>query len=119
VALWVGRKVPDRTKDKQHPILKISNLENNFALAYYAAGDEKPKALDWAPVVPTISDGLGEEQVANWRRRLASRREALLLIRERIDEYIEFETVPLQLIKNERRTEAQIAELERKLGLRA
>ena len=119
VALWVGRQVPDRTKDKQHPILKVSNLENNFALAYYAAGNEKPKALDWAPIVPTISDDLSEEQVANWRRRLASRREALMLIRERIDDYVEYDAVPLQLIKNERRTETQIAELERKLGLRA
>jgi hypothetical protein len=118
VALWVGRKVPDRTNDKQHPILKVSNLEDNYALAYYAAGDEKPKALDWAPTVPTISDDLDGEQVANWRRRLASRREALMLIRERIDQYIEYETVPLQLIKNERRTETQIVELERKLGLR-
>jgi protein-S-isoprenylcysteine O-methyltransferase Ste14/uncharacterized caspase-like protein len=119
VALWVGRMVPDRTKDRQHPILKVSNLENNFALAYYAAGGEKPKALDWAPTVPTISDDLAEEEVENWRRRLASRREALMLIRERIDYYVEYEAVPLQLIKSERRTEKQIAELERKLGLRA
>jgi hypothetical protein len=119
VALWVGRKVPDRTKDKQHPILKVSNLENNFALAYYAAGDEKPKALQWAPIVPTISGDLDEERVASWQRRLASRRDALMLIRERIDEYIEYERVPLDLIKNERRAEKQIVELERRLGLHA
>ncbi len=32
--LWLGRKVPERTKDRQHPIVKVSGLEDNFALAY-------------------------------------------------------------------------------------
>jgi len=32
-------------------------------------------------------------------------------------EYVEFTAVPLQLIRSNRRTEAQIAELERELGL--
>jgi hypothetical protein len=56
--------------------------------------------------------------VAAWQRRLTSRREALLLIEERMDEYIEYQEIPLQLIKNKRRTEQQIVDLERKLGLR-
>ena len=36
--LWLGRKVPDRTHDKQHPIVKVSNLSDNFALAWYSGG---------------------------------------------------------------------------------
>ena len=40
-----------------------------------------------------------------------------MLIQERIDEYIEYERVPLQLIKNKRRAEDQIVGLERSLGL--
>jgi hypothetical protein len=68
--------------------------------------------------VPTVADGLDEAQVAAWQRRLTSRREALLLIEERMDEYIEYQEIPLQLIKNKRRTEQQIVDLERKLGLR-
>jgi uncharacterized caspase-like protein len=118
LALWVGRKVPDRTHDQQHPILKVSNLEDNFALAYYAAGETKPKALDWAGSVPAVSVEEGEAQIASWRRRLGSRREALLLIEERMDEYIEYQETPLQLVKNKRMTEKQIVELEHRLGLR-
>jgi hypothetical protein len=118
LALWVGRKVPERTHDQQHPILKVSNLEDNFALAYYAAGETKPKALDWAGSVPAVSVEEGDAQIASWRRRLASRRGALLLIEERMDEYVEYQEVPLQLIKNKRMTETQIVELEHKLGLR-
>jgi len=116
-ALWVGRKVPDRTHDRQHPIVKVSNLEDNYALAYYAAGERQPKRLDWAVGMPTITPGLDAAQVATWRRMLANYRENLLLMEERASEYVEFTDVPLQLIRSKRRTEAQIAELERKLGL--
>ena len=34
LTLWVGRKVPERTGDKQHPIVKVSNLADNFAVAW-------------------------------------------------------------------------------------
>jgi len=120
LAMYVGRMVPDRTDDKQHPILKVSNLADNFALAYYAAGDEQPKALDWtATGVPTVSAGLEAEQIAAWRRMLANRHEALMLMEERMSEFVEYHEIPLQLVRSKRRTEEQIADLERKLGLRA
>ena len=74
LAMYAGRMVPERTGDKQHPILKISNLEDNFALAYYAAGAADPKALDWATVsVPAISPDLEVAQVAAWRRVFVAR----------------------------------------------
>ena len=41
------------------------------------------------------------------------------MIEERMSEFVEFTEVPLQLVKNKRKTEAQIAELERRLGLGA
>jgi hypothetical protein len=120
LAMYAGRMVPERTGDKQHPILKVSNLEDNFALAYYAAGDTEPKSLDWATVsVPAISSDLGAAQIATWRRMLANRREALLLMEERMSEFVEYHEIPLQLIKNKRRTEEQIGDLERRLGLRS
>lgn len=117
LAMYVGRMVPNRTRDKQHPILKVSDLEDDFALAYYAAGEMEPKSLDWAGSVPTISAGLEEAQVATWRRMLSNYRENLLLIEERASEYVEFIAIPLQLIKSKRHVEAQIAGLEQKLGL--
>jgi len=115
-ALWVGRKVPHRTNERQHPIVKVSNLEDNFALAYYAAGEKQPRRLGWAASVPTVTPGLDATQAATWQRMMANYRENLLLIEERMSEYVEFTGVPLQLIKDKRQTEAKIAELEQKLG---
>ena len=119
VALYVGRMVPNRTDDRQHPIVKVANLEDNYPVAYYAAGDEEPKGLDWARSMPGISAELETAQIATWRRMLANRREALMLIEERMSEYVAYQEIPLQLVKNKRGTEEQIAELERKLGLRS
>jgi hypothetical protein len=119
LALWVGRQVPERTGDKQHPVVKVSHLEDNFALAWYAAGEKQPRPLEWAARVPSPTPGLDAAQGAAWHRMLANYRENLLLIQERMSEYVEFSAIPLQLIKEKRRTEAQIADLERKLGLRS
>lgn len=118
LAMYAGRAVPNRTQDKQHPIIKVANLADNFALAYYAAGAKEPQALDWAGRVSAVTPGLDAAQVATWQRMLANYRENLLLIEERMSEYVEYQKIPLQLIKNKRGTEARIADLERKLGLR-
>jgi hypothetical protein len=115
-AMWLGRRVPARTGDKQNPIIKVSNLEDNFALAYYAGGDASPKALPWESAAPAIA-GLDDAQVASWRVQWQNYRENLLLIEERMSEFVEFTAVPLQLIRNKRQTEARIADLERRLGI--
>jgi hypothetical protein len=115
--MWLGRKVPDRTNDKQHPIVKVSNLEDNFALAYYAGGAKVPKKLAWTAEVPTVADGLDEAQVASWQRMLANYRQNLLILEERMSEFMEFTAIPLQWTKNKRTFEQKIVELERKLGL--
>jgi hypothetical protein len=60
---------------------------------------------------------LDAAQVATWQRMRTNYRENLLLIEERMSEYVEFTAIPLQLIKSKRQVEAQIADLERKLGL--
>ena len=117
LTIWVGRKVPEHTGDKQHPIIKVSNLEDNFALAWYAAGEKSPRPLPkWSTNIPSITSGLDVEQVASWRRMLANYRENLLLIEERMTEFVEFTDIPLGLVKNKRRIEAEIAKLEQKLG---
>lgn len=51
VALYVGRKVPERTSGKQHPILKLAAADN-FPIAYYAGGEYKPKQLPGADGPP-------------------------------------------------------------------
>lgn len=117
VAMWVGRRVPARTQDKQNPIIKISNLEDNFALAYYAGKDKSPKAVPWDTATAIAIAGLDAAQLTSWRIQWANYRENLLLIEERMSEFVEFTNVPLQLVKSKRQTEARIAELERKLGI--
>lgn len=118
LAMWVGRMVPERTGDKQHPIVKVSNLQDNFAIAWYAGGAKSPRPLPWTAGAPAISSALAPAQVTSWQRQLANYRENLLLIEERISEYVEYQAVPLQLIKNQRATNDRITELERQLGLR-
>lgn len=117
MALWVGRKVPERTKDRQHPIIKVSSLEDNFAVAFYAAGKKQPHPL------PELTDAVsqavttkpGSAQAASWKRMLSNYRENLLLIEERMSEYVNFVDIPIQLIKTKRQTEEKISELEQKL----
>jgi hypothetical protein len=117
VALWVGRKVPERTDERQHPIVKVSNLEDNFALAYYAGGAKEPRRLEWADPVPTISPELDVVQKEAWQRMLRNCRQNLLFIEERISQYVEFTAIPLQLIRSKWVVEGQITKLEHKLGL--
>ncbi len=44
LALYAREMVPQRTRDRQHPILDYESADN-FKVAYYAAGDETPKDL--------------------------------------------------------------------------
>ncbi|MDF5723714.1 MAG: caspase family protein [Rhizonema sp. PD37] len=119
LAMWVGRKVPERTKDKQHPIIKVSNLEDNFALAWYAAGEKKPYPLPSSiGNIPSISSGLDTAQVTTWKQMLSNYRKNLQLIDARMSEYIDFTAIPLQLENNRRLTENKIGDLEQKLGIK-
>ena len=52
MAMYAHRMVPQRTADRQHPILNFEKADN-FVLAYYAGGDEKPKGLTFN-VEPSI-----------------------------------------------------------------
>ena len=52
LALHTREKVPQRTSDKQHPILHFDQADN-FVVAYYAAGDTAPKGVPFT-VEPVI-----------------------------------------------------------------
>jgi hypothetical protein len=47
LALHAREKVPQRTKDRQHPIIDLDQADN-FVLGYYAGGAADPKALPFA-----------------------------------------------------------------------
>ena len=52
IALHTREKVPQRTHNRQHPILNFTQADN-FVLAYYASGDATPKGRPFAgePVI--------------------------------------------------------------------
>jgi hypothetical protein len=54
-------------------------------------------------------------ELVSLHRQLAEAKENLRLIRERKSEYVQEEDIPLQLIKNERRTQRRIDELEQQI----
>ena len=117
--LWVGRKAPERTGDKQHPIVKVSNLSDNFALAWYSGGAKSIQPLPHAPLmqpaVATPAAPAASAQRRTWQNMLANYRENMLLTEERMSEFVDFTAIPLQLVRNKRQTEAQIADLEARL----
>ena len=115
--MWLGRQVPGRTSDKQHPIMKVSNLEDNFALAYYAGGEKQPRSLSWTASVPMVKAGLDRAQIESWQRQRESHCENLMLTEERMSEYVVFTDIPLQLKKNKLYIESQLKVLEEKLGI--
>lgn len=58
LALYTGRKVPQRTKEQQHPILNFSQADN-FVLAYYAGGETAPKGVPASAANPVIEAEAG------------------------------------------------------------
>lgn len=61
MALHARQMVPGRTSQRQHPILHFEHADN-FAVAYYAGGDAKPKGLPF-DVEPEI-----EPEPGAWRQ---------------------------------------------------
>ncbi len=61
LALHTRQMVPGRTSQRQHPILHFEHADN-FAVAYYAGGDAKPKGLPFE-VEPEI-----EPEPGAWRQ---------------------------------------------------
>lgn len=122
IALWVGRRVPELSGDQQHPLIKVSNLEDNFAVAWYAGGAKTILPLaNVAPTRPTTNANVtpitDDAQRAAWRKMLNNYRQNLLLIEERMSEFVEFSGIPLQLVRNRRQVEEKIVELEQKLDI--
>ena len=63
LALHAREVVPQRTSDKQHPILHFEEADN-FVVAYYASGDTQPKGFPFA-IEPEIEPTPGAWTVFN------------------------------------------------------
>lgn len=59
LALYVGAQVPQRTQNRQHPLLHFEQADN-FMVAYYAGGGAQPKALPSAMEQAQIEAQPGE-----------------------------------------------------------
>lgn len=112
VALYVGRMVPNRTGDKQHPILKIAGADN-FAIAYYAGGEKKPKSLEICDELPIIQQIEYEDDFTTRKRAIIrTYSKNLLDVEEQMAAFIDQRSIPLDLIRTKEGIIRKILELE-------
>lgn len=131
VALYVSRRVSNRTDDKQHPILKVANLEHNFTLAYYAGGSTEPLPLQSLPLGPPQEGGgeggsaspllsempsgvmeLERDLAEGYRNLIGKYRRNLLEIDAAMAEFIDQRAVPPDLLHARKSILQRLAELE-------
>jgi hypothetical protein len=86
VLAYVLAEVPARTCDQQHPFVKkILDLDDNFAICYYAAGSKAAPdaALPPAPAPPPVVLGPAERQQLTVERN--AQQQALQIVTDRLN----------------------------------
>jgi len=96
VAMYVGRMVPSRTRDRQHPVLKLAAADN-FVLAYYAGGSKSLDPLDGAQSHPLPIDSIEMNMAEGYRRILKKLQVNLLRVENRMAEFYDKDVIPLDL----------------------
>jgi serine/threonine protein kinase len=118
---------PDLPEEIERVILRALAKQPNDR--FQTAG-ELAQALDTvaqavegvaSPIKETVVDkprvvSDAEFELTSLRQQLGGERENLLLIEERKSEYVEETAIPLDLIKQERRTRKRVEELERRIA---
>lgn len=115
VALYVGRVVPNRTKNLQNPILQIASADN-FPIAYYAGGGTVPKALAGTSITPPPLESLDVDMVAGYRQIQNRYKQNLLDVEMRISEFYDSAAVPLDLERTRSGILRKIEELENRIA---
>jgi len=111
IALYVGRMVANRTKDRQHPILKLAAADN-FAVAYYAGGEKSPKPLAGAQAYLTPIEVIDEGLVDGYSSILRQYQRNLLTVEKQMAQFIDQATVPYDLKRTQEGIFQKIAEIE-------
>ena len=114
VALYVGRMVPNRTNDRQHPILKLAGADN-FAIAYYAGGAKSPIPLEIAFANPIPLERLDVDLVEGYQKILNQLKVQLLEIEDRIARFYDKDYVPPDFDRMREGKLIQITETETKI----
>lgn len=108
--MYVGRVVPNRTDDKQHPILKLSQADN-FVLAYYAGGEPLPKSL---PEIALPTAQPTDASLLERRRNIVKKlQENLLQVEERMADFFDEAAIPLDLQRMKASLLKRIADAEK------
>ena len=114
VAFHIAHVVPQRTQEKQHPIMRLSNADD-FPLAYYAAGAKIPTGLPgvapWAAREREVNRGDSRE-AAQRRHILRNYKRNLLIIEEKISHFIDKKAVPPDLEQSRRAVLKEIKKWE-------
>lgn len=116
LAMYASQVVPYRTYDRQHPLIKVSNLEDNFPLAYYAAGSRERNLLAKGRRPETGGDGHPAAHLANWQEQLDEVRGQELELEERLREH-RGQPAEAQLERQRQDVRSRLLELSGKLGL--
>lgn len=115
IAMYVGRVVPDRTSNRQHPILKFAHADN-FAIAYYASGGKSPLPLPDAQTYPLPFDWVDVDMIEGYSRILHKLQANLLRVEDRMAEFYDEAAIPLDLERTKegvlRRIKVTEAEIE-------
>ncbi|MCB0367972.1 MAG: caspase family protein [Bdellovibrionales bacterium] len=111
IAIYVGRMVPNRTQNRQHPILKLSSADN-FALSYYAGGNKSPKLLEHAQSYYLPIERIDDDLVAGYRQILKQYQQNLLTAEMRMAQYYDQRAIPLDLEQTKKGILTKIAEME-------
>ena len=118
LAMYIGRVVPQRTQSRQHPILKMTAADN-FAVAYYAAGDKSPKPLMATETYPLPIDTIEADLADGYRNVLKTYQLNLLKVEAQIAQFIDQRTVPLDIIRTKEGILTQIEQIESQIVQKA
>lgn len=113
MALYINHVVASRTGEAQHPIMKISNIEENFAVAYYAGGSAKVLPLSLPGVHPIPAPIPAYDELADGYAEVLSKyRQNLLEIELRMADFIDQRAIPPDFLHIQANLVAKIKHLE-------
>jgi hypothetical protein len=114
IAMYVGRMVPNRSQDRQNPILKMSGADN-FPVAFYAGGEKSPKKLPESDGTIIPLDFLETEIVSEYKKILQTYQYKLLEIEKKLAEILNHVEIPENLIQEKNLIIQEIMEIEQRI----
>jgi len=103
--------VPNRSKDRQHPILKMVGADN-FPIGYYAGGELSPKPLAHLEENILPMDFLEANNISRYKKILRSYQHKLLTVEEQLANIINQSEIPEELIRKKNLILQEIKEIE-------